>query len=77
MTPETRIRVFVPVYIDEFQSATYRHVLTTADGSGLFAHFADGSIRPSIYTTVDAMLAAGATDWREQMREIAPGQVLR
>lgn len=68
-TPKGKRR-FVPVFVDRFQSAMYRHVATTLEADGrLVAHFGDGGTGPSIYGSVDEMLAAGERDWRERMRE--------
>lgn len=69
----TARRWLVPVYLDHFQSAAYRHVATTVEPDGsLVAHFGDGSNRPSVYRSIEEMEAAAETDWRERMREVKP-----
>lgn len=66
-----RVRYFRPVYIDHCQPATYRHVGTSLLPTGeLRAHFADGSIVPSVYPTLDAMIVAASADYRERFREV-------
>ena len=66
-------RAFRPVYIDHYQAESYRHVLTVFDGAKLFAVFADGKRYESVYPTIDAMLSAGAKDYRERVREVPIG----
>lgn len=65
------VRRFIPCYVDHFQSATYRHTETRlySDGS-LMALFADGAEVPSVYLTVEDMIAAGQRDYLERVREV-------
>lgn len=64
-------RTFVPVFVDRFQSSTYRleRYTETADGR-LLAHFGDGASRPSVFPNVAALLEAGRRDWHERVREV-------
>jgi hypothetical protein len=52
---EPQIRIFRPVYHDRYQSAPYRLDAYSWDGSILRAHFGDGSVRPSVFATVDEL----------------------
>jgi hypothetical protein len=61
---------YVPCYVDHFQSEPYRLIgYSIIDGRPM-AHFADGSIVPSLYRTEQALMSAGDSDWRERIRRV-------
>lgn len=68
------IREFVPAYVDPYQGDRYTHVATLVQEDGsLVACFASGDRSPSIYKTVEEMLAAAERDFRERVRELPLG----
>ena len=64
------MRVFVPVYTDQFQAAQYTVVGWWFDGRSMWAIFEDGNTCISWFSSPEALLRAGDSDWRERAREI-------